>query len=447
MRDKLDHQRKRRILSSAYALKNLEGWEYKVADKVERFLKQADKHSTAPLKKGLTPAPEDLTFNYRAFGNFFSLDAIMDIGLSETLGFIDQGSDLCTAETMDGRVYTANYRECLHSTAKAQSGLVWSYAWYPFLAKLSQLISPSYRRMFALNKSWDDIVWRRATQRLARYRAGEKLDDFFSALMQDKNGNPNAMEWGEIVAEISIMMNAGSDTTAVAVNNAMYHLLSNPAALAKLREEIDRVADPAETVLAYDKVRHLPYLRACLDEALRLSPPSTFGLPRRTPAEGAPILGEFIAGDTSVSMSAHVAHRDERVFPEPEAFRPERWLGDDAKELQAAFITFSTGARGCIGRKFSPSSSQSIIDHHPIHPHPHSSSTNQLTPSQATSPTLSKPSSSPASSTASSSPSPLKAGSRRSGSPSTLCPDPCRSRCGVAFPMWRGSWVGRMRRR
>ena len=82
-------------------------------------------------------------------------------------------------------------------------------------------------------------------------------------------------------------------------------------------------------------------------------PPSTFGLPRRTPPEGAPILGDFVPGETSVSISAYVAHRDPKVFSEPEEYRPERWLGDDAKDLQAAFISFSTGARGCIGRNIS----------------------------------------------------------------------------------------------
>ncbi|KAH6718219.1 cytochrome P450 [Leptodontidium sp. MPI-SDFR-AT-0119] len=353
VRDKLNHQRKRRILSSAYALKNLEGWEHKVADKTDRFIKAADAACTLPLKKGLAPAPEDLLFDYRAYSNFFTLDAIADIGLSERLGFLDQGHDLVTAETMDGKLYKANYRECLHATARAQSVLVWAYSWFPILWKLSKFVSRDYRQMLKLNEGWNDIVWHRATQRLARYRAGEKLDDFFSALMEDKNGNPNGMEWGEIVAEISIMMNAGSDTTAIAMNNAMYLLLANPTCLAKLREELDAVIDPSEITIPYDKVRHLPYLRACLDEALRLYPPSTFGLPRRTPPEGAPILGDFIPGETSVSISAYVAHRDPKVFPEPDEYRPERWLGDDAKDLQAAFISFSTGARGCIGRNIS----------------------------------------------------------------------------------------------
>lgn len=171
--------------------------------------------------------------------------------------------------------------------------------------------------------------------------------------MEDKNGNPNALEWGEIVAEVSIMMNAGSDTTAIAMNNAMYHLLKNPDKLARLREEVDSVLEPNEVVAAYDKVKHLPYLRCCLDEALRLTPPTSFGLPRKTPAEGATIAGEFIPGNTTVAISAYVAHRDEKIFPEAESYIPERWLGENGKELQPYFISFSAGARGCIGRNIS----------------------------------------------------------------------------------------------
>jgi cytochrome P450 len=287
------------------------------------------------------------------WANFFTIDAIADIGLSERTGLLDQGSDLVTSEGMDGTLRKVNFRQCLHATARAQSGVVWAYEWYPFLQKLTSIVSPSYRKWWKLNKSWDGIVYHRATQRLKRYQAGEKLDDFFSALMEDKNGSPNNLEWGEIVAEISIMMNAGSDTTAIAMNNALFMLLKNPSALSKLREELATVLENSDVVVPYDKVKHLPYLRACLDESMRIFPPTTFGLPRRTPAEGAPILGDYIAGNTTVSMSSYIAHRNAEVFPEPEVYRPERWLEEGAKELQPYFITFSAGARGCIGRNIS----------------------------------------------------------------------------------------------
>jgi cytochrome P450 len=182
------------------------------------------------------------------------------------------------------------------------------------------------------------------------------LDDFFQALMEDKNGNPNNLEWGEIVAEVSIMMNAGSATTAIAMANVLFQLLKNPPIMKKLVRELDAALgqdDERQDVVSYDKVKHLPYLRACLDESLRLFPPTPQGLPRETPSEGLYILDDFVPGGVSVSMSALVAHRIEAQFPQADKFIPERWLGEEGKNLQPYFLAFSAGARGCIGRNIS----------------------------------------------------------------------------------------------
>lgn len=145
-------------------------------------------------------------------------------------------------------------------------------------------------------------------------------------------------------------MDAGSDTTAIALANVMYHLLKNPPVYAKLREELDNALSDKNAIPSYSSVQQLPYLRACLDESLRLVPPLSYGLPRITPPEGAIIAGHWIPGGTTVSVSAYVVHRDPATFPEPEEFRPERWLKKEGRDLNAAFIPFITGARGCIGR-------------------------------------------------------------------------------------------------
>ncbi|KAI3531186.1 cytochrome P450 oxidoreductase [Colletotrichum filicis] len=352
--DKHDHAKKRKVLSSAYALKNLEGWEHKVADKVERLFKQLDQRCTDPLPKGqMFPKPEDLTVDYRKWGNFFTLDAIADIGLSERLGLLDRGHDRVLARRKDGSTWEVPLRDSLYPTARKQSLLVWSYDNYKLIDKLSNII-PRYRQMTEASKGWDGIVLELAHKRLQRYNKGdEKLDDFFQALMENKNGEANNLEWGEIVAEINIMMNAGSVTTAIAVTNVLYQLLKNPKYLQLLREEVDSVLDADEIVAPYDKVKHLPYLRACLDESLRLFPPTPQGLPRKTPPEGMYIMGEWVPGNTTVSMSGVVAHRDETVFPDADKYVPDRWLGDKGKELQPYFLAFSAGARGCIGRNIS----------------------------------------------------------------------------------------------
>lgn len=246
--DKPEHARKRKVLSAAYALKNLEDWEFKVADKTQRLIAQFDKRCTALLLGG-NPAPEDLNVDYRAWTNFFTLDAIADIGLSERLGFLDQGNDRCIARRPDGSTYEVeSFRDCLYQTARKQSLLLWNYDWYPFLNTISNVI-PFYRRMSNLARDWDAVVLQRATQRLQRYNNGEKLDDFFQALMEDKNGKPNYLEWGEIMAEVNIMMNAGSATTAIAMANVLYQLLKHPQIMQKLREEIDSVSFTEDTLI------------------------------------------------------------------------------------------------------------------------------------------------------------------------------------------------------
>jgi cytochrome P450 len=81
---------------------------------------------------------------------------------------------------------------------------------------------------------------------------------------------------GEIVAEVSILMNTGSATTAIAMTNVLYQRVKNPKTVEKLIEEIDDALNeeenqPKDGVIPCDKVRYLPYLRAGLDESLRLS--------------------------------------------------------------------------------------------------------------------------------------------------------------------------------
>jgi cytochrome P450 len=133
-------------------------------------------------------------------------------------------------------------------------------------------------------------------------------------MIKDQNGPPHSYEWGEIIAEINSMMNSGHDTTAISLRNVLFSLLKNPTCMAKLYEEFEEVLDENEMVASYGKIKHLPYLRACIDEGLRMIPPVIFGLPRRAPLEGAPILADFVAGDTSISMSAYAVHHQESIF-------------------------------------------------------------------------------------------------------------------------------------
>ncbi len=352
--EKHEHSRKRKTLSAAFAIKHLERWEFKVAYSTKRLLNAMDGYCTAPLPKGQTiPDPKDVTFDWGMWSNLFTIEAINNIAVSSQMDLLDKGTDEVTAQKMDGTTYTAGYRFSRDQLVLAQSVFVWDYKLYPWLARLSN-ITPKWRKVWKNAEPWGDVVYHQAVTRLKRSFNGEKLDDFFSALMEDKQGIPNNLEWGEMIAEVGAIINAGSDTTAIALTQVLAFLLQNPHTLHQLREEVDAVLDDDEIAAPYDKVKNLPYLRACLDEGLRLSPPTSTGLLRRTPPEGASVMGEWIPGDTTVSMSAYATHRDPTIYPDPEEFRPERWMDEEArKRMEPYFIPFSTGARGCLGRNIS----------------------------------------------------------------------------------------------
>lgn len=352
--DKPDHARKRKLMSAAFAIKNLERWEFKVASVTSRLLKVLDEKCTVALPPSQsTPDGEDLTIDFNQIINLWTIEAINQIALSANLGLIEQGTDEVIAEKMDGTLYKARYRQAQNQISYAQAAFVWAYSAYSWLATLSK-ISPKWRQIWKDGEPWNDVVYHQVMERMRKYHRGEELDDFFSALMTDKSGNPNNLELGEVVSEIGIIINAGADTTAIALSHIMELLLQHPEHLQRLRAELDEVLDEDDEVAPYDKVKDLPFLRACIDEGLRLIPPTSAGLARRTPPEGAQILGEWIPGDTSVSMTIYSAHRDPEIFPDPEEFRPQRWVDvKDRKRMEPYFIPFSTGARGCIGRNIS----------------------------------------------------------------------------------------------
>lgn len=350
--DRDEHSRKRRVLAGAYSQDGLEHWEHIVADRTSALIMQYDRLCENPSYRH-TPHRDPKVecdrlkgfINHRSWMGIFAEDAITQIGLSADLHMIEAGSDVVQVKDLNGKISSFSYREALWYSHRIQSCLVWSPKWFKSLVRWT-----SWHPWWRHNDNYTNMCVYFVQQRLKRYEAGEKLDDFYTYLLEDKYGSANFYPMGELVAECSIMCNAGSDTTATALTNVLYWLLKNPDCLLRLRAEVDAVLEPTDTVAAYDRVKHLPYLRACLDESMRLTPPNTMNVPRLTPEEGMQIMGEWIPGNTTVHSPPYAMHRNETVFPEPSAYRPERWLAENAKDLQPYFLTFSAGARSCIGR-------------------------------------------------------------------------------------------------
>ncbi|KAH9177359.1 cytochrome P450 [Lactarius sanguifluus] len=148
--------------------------------------------------------------------------------------------------------------------------------------------------------------------------------------------------------EAQALFGAGSDTIAVAATTASYHILHNPEIQQRLVNELRTAWPDLEEVPRYEVLEKLPYLTAVVKEGIRLFPGGA-ALPRVVPPEGATIAGIFVPGGTVVAQWFLYVLRSPTVFPDPDAFIPERWLGEDAKALEASLVSFSKGPRSCIG--------------------------------------------------------------------------------------------------
>jgi cytochrome P450 len=140
---------------------------------------------------------------------------------------------------------------------------------------------------------------------------------------------------------------AGHETTALALTWSCYQLALHPELDTALADELAQA--PAD--LATAQLSRLPLAGRVLSETLRLYPPA-YVVPRVC-AEPLSLAGYRIEKGAEVWMWIYFMHHDARWFPEPERFRPERFLPEaEAARRSNTFIPFGAGSRACVGRHF-----------------------------------------------------------------------------------------------
>ena len=164
--------------------------------------------------------------------------------------------------------------------------------------------------------------------------ADSERDDVLSLLLQASDEDGDAMTDREVRDELVTIVGAGHETTATALAWAMERLLRTPRVLERLRESI--AADEDE------------YLDATIKETLRIRPVIVDVARKLT--EPAEIGGYDLDAGTFVLPAIAAMHYREDLYPEPEEFRPERFLGNGADTY--VWIPFGGGVRRCIGAAF-----------------------------------------------------------------------------------------------
>ncbi|MFG2594149.1 cytochrome P450 [Streptomyces sp. NPDC048438] len=185
---------------------------------------------------------------------------------------------------------------------------------------------------------------------VARHRDGDgERPDLLSRLLTAVDETGAHLSDQEIRDETVTLYIGGHETTSSTLVWAWYLLSRTPHALAALTEELDRVLGDREPGI--DDYARLPYAQAVVKETLRLYP--TIWLVTGIAKEGARIGGVPMPEGTRVWSSQWATHRDERWFPEPEAFRPERWDAEAVDEIpEYAWFPFGGGPRVCLGTRF-----------------------------------------------------------------------------------------------
>jgi cytochrome P450 len=207
------------------------------------------------------------------------------------------------------------------------------------------LPTPGNRRLARAIQRLDEIVYGIIRER----RPDEDRGDLLSMLLLARDENGVGMSERQIRDEVMTLLLAGHETTALALTWAFVLLDRNAEARSRLEAELGAVL--GDRPPSPDDVPALPYAQAVINETLRLYPPAYVTgreAVRATVIRGLPIPNRHI-----VLISIYATHRDPRFFPEPDAFRPERWLDGLEKRLpRGAFIPFGMGSRKCIGAAF-----------------------------------------------------------------------------------------------
>ena len=222
-----------------------------------------------------------------------------------------------------------------------------AYALLPRIELFERLPIGPFVKVRKARARLDKIIHRVIAERRANPDAKQDLLAMLLAARDPENPSEPGMSDQQIRDEAMTIFLAGHETTANAMAWTWHLLGSAPHVEEKLHDEIRRVLGdrPPEV----EDVNRLEYTRSVIAESMRLYPPAwTMGRRALEPHE---IGGYEIEQDALVLTSQWVVHHDPRWWPDPLAFRPERWR-PEAKRLRFAYFPFGGGARLCIGESF-----------------------------------------------------------------------------------------------
>jgi cytochrome P450 len=215
-----------------------------------------------------------------------------------------------------------------------------------------------------------DLIHESLSQRLSEEiqdgeesRSGRK--DMFYYLFHNKDSETGTRAYTDNVlpVEASLLLTTALGATTTTLSAFCFYIIRNPVIYHKLVSEIRTSFISGDDIQSSTTLSPCRYLRACIEETLRMTPAAPGENMRYVLPGGQEIDGQFMDEGVLVGTSSWSLFHSEEFFGDPWTFRPERWIANEdagvsaanVADAQAAFFPFSIGPVSCVGQKLARS--------------------------------------------------------------------------------------------
>lgn len=359
------HSRKRRILSYAFSDQALRSAELFVTANTDRWCEViADE---AAETTGWTKS-----LNMADWANYLIFDILGDLCFGKGFNMKEHESDLKYVPHLMVEFMTLMHPVGFSSLISSSSNNLgrpqadnMKIAYSPFASLWAWLKPRGLDKLISLVPppallNWGSFVEKCLAERTkVEEFQGEKggRKDFFHYLYHaiDPETGERGYDLDELYGECEMLIIAGADTTATVTAAMLFYLARRPELQAKLAREVLAAFSSSGEIKAGAALQSCRYLRAFIQETLRMAPPVPAEPAREVLAGGTTVDGMFFPAGVQVSVGIYCLNYSDDIFPEPFEFRPERWIvGESSQEsvalAESGFCTFSYGSRGCVGK-------------------------------------------------------------------------------------------------
>jgi cytochrome P450 len=345
------HGRKRRVLNNAFSDKALRSAEPFILSNTDRWCELIGQEAGSDGGEWSPP------LNMADWVNYLVFDILGDLCFGQSFDMKERDSTMRYVPHL-----MVEFLELMHPIAYSPFAGFWVWAKPRGLDWLLQFAAPP-----AL-KNWEGFVEKCLADRTKVEDAvaatgAEGRKDFFHYLFHavDPETGKRGFPLEELYGECESLIIAGSDTTAIVMSAMLFYLARNPAVQAKLAAEIVAAFSSSAEIKSGSKLHGCKYLRAFIQEGLRMTPPVSAEPSREVLPGGTEVDGNFFPAGLNVSTGLYCLSYNKDVYPDPTKFRPERWIvaekageagaSEDSVALaELGFCAFSAGSRGCPGK-------------------------------------------------------------------------------------------------